>query len=122
MLKKSLMYFGPIFLMHLNNRIRDCCFFLHCKCPTYIYSRVKKEKIEYNYLSAVLGQKISLVEVLFPFPREWEGPQNKFKPKENNNNKNKNTTEQVFCQDALTQTLCRQGTFSLCLNASVVRK
>ena len=26
MLRKSLMYFGPIFLMHLNNRIRDCCF------------------------------------------------------------------------------------------------
>ena len=36
-----------------------------------------------------MGQKISLVEVLFPFPREWEGPQNKFKPKENNNNNNK---------------------------------
>ena len=34
----------------------------------------------------------------------------------------KNTTEQVFCQDALTQTLCRQGTFSLFLNTSVVRK
>ena len=31
MLKKSLMYFGPIFLMHLNNRIRDCCFFRHSK-------------------------------------------------------------------------------------------
>ena len=29
MLKKSLMYFSPIFLMHLNNGIRDCCFFLH---------------------------------------------------------------------------------------------
>ena len=23
-------------------------------------------------------------------------------------------TEHVFCQDALTQTLCRQGTFSFC--------
>ena len=26
MLRKSLLYFGPIFLMHLNNRIGDCCF------------------------------------------------------------------------------------------------
>ena len=42
MLKKSLMYFGPIFLMHLNNRIRDCCFFLHSKVFNlyYIYLRV----------------------------------------------------------------------------------
>ena len=29
MLKRSLMYFSPTFLVHLNNRIRDCCFFLH---------------------------------------------------------------------------------------------
>ena len=40
MLKKSLMYFGPTFLMHLNNRITDCCFFYTLKCPTYIYLRV----------------------------------------------------------------------------------
>ena len=32
-----------------------------------------------------------------------------------------NTTEHVFCQDALTQTLCRQGTIFF-LNASVGRK
>ena len=42
MLKKSLIYFGPIFLMHLNNRIRDCFFFLHSKVSitTKIYLRV----------------------------------------------------------------------------------
>ena len=28
MLKKCLMYFGPVFPMHLNKRIGDCCFFL----------------------------------------------------------------------------------------------
>ena len=26
--------------MHLNNRVRDCCFFLHSQCPTDIYLRV----------------------------------------------------------------------------------
>ena len=47
----------------------------------------EKEKIEYNYLSLFRVKKFPLFEVLFPFPREWQGPQNKFKSKVNNNNK-----------------------------------
>ena len=51
-------------------------------------------------------KKFSLFEILFPFPREWQGPQNKFNSKENK----RNMTEHVFCsRDALTQTLCRRG-------------
>ena len=95
------------------------------KCPTYIYSRVKKEKIEYNYLSAVLGQKISLVEVLFPFPREWEGPQNKFKPKENNNNnskKLKTRQNKYFVKMLWHRLYADREPFLFFLNASVVRK
>ena len=51
-------------------------------------------------------KKFTLFEILFPFPREWQGPQNKFNSKENK----RNMTEHVFCsRDALTQTLCRRG-------------
>ena len=38
--KGERLIFGPIFLMHLNNRIRDCCFFLHTKLTNlHIFKR-----------------------------------------------------------------------------------
>ena len=86
------------------------CFQLLRQNTRYSNTVPRKKKLNIIIYRLFRVKKFPLFEVLFPFPREWQGPQNKFKSKVNNNNNNKNTTEHVFCQDALTQTLCRQGT------------
>ena len=68
----------------------------------------EKEKIEYNYLSVVSGQKISLVWSFISFSQGMARTSKQVQIK--SKQQQQNTTEHVFCQDALTQTLCRQGT------------
>ena len=70
----------------------------------------EKEKIEYNYLSVVSGQKISFVWSFISFSQGMARTSKQVQIKSKQQQQQENTTEHVFCQDALTQTLCRQGT------------
>ena len=82
----------------------------------------EKEKIEYNYLSVVIFRvkKFPLFEVLFPFPREWQGPQNKFKSKVNNNNNKKTPQNKYFVKMLWHRLYADKEPFFF--NASVGRK
>ena len=79
------------------------CFQLLRQNTSYSNTVPRKKKLNIIIYRMFRVKKFPLFEVLFPFPREWQGPQNKFKSKVNNNNNKKNTTEHVFCEDALTQ-------------------
>ena len=68
----------------------------------------EKEKIEYNYL-CFRSKNLPCLKFYFLFPGNGKDLKTSLNQKKT---KKKNMTEHVFCQDALTQTLCRQGTFS----------
>ena len=67
----------------------------------------EKEKIEYNYL-CFWSKNFPCLKFYFFFPGNGKDLKTSLNQKKTTTKK----TEHVFCQDALTQTLCRQGTFS----------
>ena len=79
------------------------CFQLLRQNTSYSNTVPRKKKLNIIIYRMFRVKKFPLFEALFPFPREWQGRQNKFKSKVNNNNNKKNTREHVFCEDALTQ-------------------
>ena len=56
----------------------------------------RKKKLNIIIYRLFRVKKFPLFEVLFPFPGEWQGPQNKFKSKVNNNNNNKKTPQNKY--------------------------
>ena len=63
------------------------CFQLLRQNTSYSNTVPRKKKLNIIIYRMFRVKKFPLFEVLFPFPREWQGPQNKFKSKVNNNNK-----------------------------------
>ena len=60
------MYFGPMFLMHFNKRIRGCCFSHTLKRPTYICLRVLGKTIISRALSVSLIYNDCLLQFYWP--------------------------------------------------------
>ena len=64
MLKKSVIYFGPIFLMRLNNRSEIAAFSYTLKCPPYTYVRVldktmiSRARSVWLYMIGVMGRAL----------------------------------------------------------------
>ena len=65
------------------------CFQLLRQNTRYSNTVPRKKKLNIIIYRLFRVKKFPLFEVLFPFPREWQGPQNKFKSKVNNNNNKK---------------------------------
>ena len=63
------------------------CFQLLRQNTSYSNTVPRKKKLNIIIYRMFRVKKFPLFEVLFPFPREWQGPQNKFTSKVNNNNK-----------------------------------
>ena len=72
------------------------CFQLLRQNTRYSNTVPRKKKLNIIIYRLFRVKKFPLFEVLFPFPREWQGPQNKFKSKVNNNNNNKKTPQNKY--------------------------
>ena len=72
------------------------CFQLLMQNTRYSNTVPRKKKLNIIIYRLFRVKKFPLFEVLFPFPREWQGPQNKFKSKVNNNNNNKKTPQNMY--------------------------
>ena len=72
------------------------CFQLLRQNTRYSNTVPRKKKLNIIIYRLFRVKKFPLFEVLFPFPREWQGPQNKFKSKVNNNNNKKTPQNKYF--------------------------